>query len=69
MLAVKHRVHLPDRHPGRLQLIEIALVVAVAGHTGGRRHDPDVVAGALLVPYLAWVAYAATLNIAIAVRN
>lgn len=27
------------------------------------------VAGALLVPYLAWVTYAATLNISIAVRN
>jgi tryptophan-rich sensory protein len=27
------------------------------------------VAGALLVPYLAWVAYAATLNVAIALKN
>jgi len=27
------------------------------------------VAGALLVPYLAWVTYAATLNVAIAIRN
>lgn len=48
-------------------LVVVALLVAVAA-TMGAAWRVDRLAGALLAPYLAWIAFASLLNAAIAVR-
>jgi translocator protein len=56
------------RRPSSGLVVILALLVAVAA-TAVSFHRVDATAGWLLAPYLAWVAFAATLNAWIAVTN
>ena len=56
-------------HDMRLALIVIVLMAALAAGAAGQFRRLDATAGLLMVPYLAWLVFAAVLNSAIADLN
>jgi translocator protein len=56
-------------HDMRLALITIVLMAAIAAGAAGQFRRLDPPAGLLMVPYLAWLVFAAVLNSAIADLN
>ncbi|MEO7364887.1 MAG: TspO/MBR family protein [Sphingomicrobium sp.] len=56
-------------HDIRLAAIVIFIMLAVAASAGGQFFRIRPLAGALMIPYLAWLCFAATLNTAIYTLN